>query len=887
MSQSESVEKAQRILRGQSANDPAEMLQLAKALMKEKSFTYARRILGRALSETSINESHKLKRQIHQKAAVCTYKDMDLPADTRLDRALDLLRATDDLATTTDQETLGIAGAVYKRKWEVDSQKQQLERSLFYYLRGYEQGAQKDQGYTGINAAFVLDLLAHQEAEDAKKAGFVSLVSDERRARARLIREEIIEKVEPLARQPGTEWLAGEWWFYSTIAEAYFGLGPHDEEEHEPGHEGFYRKAVEWLLEGKKKTSPPEWEYETAARQLAALARLQSPPGTTEVNLADSPPWRALKIFLGDSTAAVNSAFVGKIGLGLSGGGFRASLYHIGVLAKLAELDVLRRVEVLSCVSGGSIIGAHYYLEVRRLLQSKEDKDITREDYIEIVKCLEEDFLRGVQTNVRTRVAAEFVTNVKMMFSQKYSRTMRAGELYEREIFSRVQDGEGHKERWLSDLIIRPAGGPENFSPRNGNWQRTAKVPILILNAATLNTGHSWQFTAQWMGEPPAGIDSKIDGNDRYRRMYYWEAPEGHRKVRLGHAVAASACVPGLFEPIVLDGLFPERTVRLVDGGVCDNQGVGGLVEQDCNVILISDGSGQMGSQNEPSRGLLGVPLRSMDIVQARVRASQYQDLNARKRSSLLRGFMFVHLKGDLDVDPIDWVDCQDPFDASDDARPVSRRGPLTGYGIAKSVQQQLAAVRTDLDSFSDVEAYTLMTSAYRITEQAFRLKCVEGFPEPKSPLAWKFLEVEDAMRYPGKRYRHVQKLLGVSGSKAFKIWMLSTPLKILAAVLALAAAAFIVYAFIRWRHEPIVQTITLGAVGIAVLTYLLTQVITMVVGKNAMKVIKLRQTLIRIAVGMGTALLGWLAARLHLHVFDRMFLSRGSLKNFKKQEES
>ena len=39
------------------------------------------------------------------------------------------------------------------------------------------------------------------------------------------------------------------------------------------------------------------------------------------------------------------------------------------VLARLAELDVLRHVEVLSCVSGGSIIGGYYYLELRHLLE--------------------------------------------------------------------------------------------------------------------------------------------------------------------------------------------------------------------------------------------------------------------------------------------------------------------------------------------------------------------------------------------------------------------------------------------------------------------------------------------------------------------------------------
>ena len=53
-----------------------------------------------------------------------------------------------------------------------------------------------------------------------------------------------------------------------------------------------------------------------------------------------------------------------KLGLALSGGGFRASYFHIGVLAQMAEQGLLRHVEVISTVSGGSIIGALYYLHV-------------------------------------------------------------------------------------------------------------------------------------------------------------------------------------------------------------------------------------------------------------------------------------------------------------------------------------------------------------------------------------------------------------------------------------------------------------------------------------------------------------------------------------------
>lgn len=37
-----------------------------------------------------------------------------------------------------------------------------------------------------------------------------------------------------------------------------------------------------------------------------------------------------------------------KLGLALSGGGHRADFFHIGVLAKLAEHGLLRRVEVIS-----------------------------------------------------------------------------------------------------------------------------------------------------------------------------------------------------------------------------------------------------------------------------------------------------------------------------------------------------------------------------------------------------------------------------------------------------------------------------------------------------------------------------------------------------------
>src|SRR5262245_60266919 len=166
------------------------------------------------------------------------------------------------------------------------------------------------------------------------------------------------------------------------------------------------------------------------------------------------------------------------------------------------------------------------------------------------------------------------------------------------------------------------------------------------------------------MGEPPTPIDTDIDGNYRLRRMYYEDAPKRYRYIRLGHAVAASSCVPGLFEPLSLPGLYKDKMVRLVDGGVHDNQGVASLLEQGCAMLLVSDASGQMNAEDEPSSGPFNVLLRSDSISQSRVRQSQYRDLAARRRVGQLQGLMFVHLKKDLSVDPVDWLDCSEPFDS-------------------------------------------------------------------------------------------------------------------------------------------------------------------------------------------------------------------------------
>ncbi|HEV3446123.1 MAG TPA: patatin-like phospholipase family protein, partial [Gemmataceae bacterium] len=43
----------------------------------------------------------------------------------------------------------------------------------------------------------------------------------------------------------------------------------------------------------------------------------------------------------------------------LSGGGFRAALFHLGAVRRLNELGILSQVTTISSVSGGSILAAH------------------------------------------------------------------------------------------------------------------------------------------------------------------------------------------------------------------------------------------------------------------------------------------------------------------------------------------------------------------------------------------------------------------------------------------------------------------------------------------------------------------------------------------------
>jgi predicted acylesterase/phospholipase RssA len=710
--------------------ETAHRVQLARTLRDHDLFSYARRLLGRVRREEPDTES------LRQQHALCTYKDKELPAVRRLDLALAILREGGALGESKDAETLGLAGAIFKRKWEVDAKRGDLESALWCYERGFAQEGHRSRAYCGINAAFVSDQLAELSERSLGRAPDAGLF----RTKADEIRRRITESE-----------LGDDEWADATHGEAFFGLGDFD-------------AARRCLAEARRKTVEI-WRLETTAMQLGALARLR------HFERADAAG--VLEALLGSEGGAVQRAFNGKIGLALSGGGFRASLFHIGVLARLAECNVLRRVEVLSCVSGGSIVGAYYYLKLRRLLERKTDGEITDSDYVKLVGQVADEFLDSVRKDLRGRLVESVVGNFRML-SSRYSRTDRAADLLQELIYSKVPKAE-HDEPtkpWrMTDLHIRPKGWEGGFSLRYENWRRDAVVPMLVLNATSLNTGHNWQFTASWMGEPPVDVDEKVDATPNLRRVYYEDASPANREPRLAKAVAASACVPGIFPPITIEQLYPGIDVELVDGGAYDNQGVASLLEQDCTVIIVSDASGQIRDNEHPARSLLGVANRSNSVLMSRVRGAQYELLASRLRSGRLRRLVVVHLRKGLWSAPVDWIGCQEPYDPCDDGLPADIASAPSAYGIDPAVQRGLAQLRTDLDAFSNDEAYSLMAAGYAMAGRELEQSLPElavADPELAKTVEWSFKETLTAMRAPPPS-DELADALAIGGARMFR----------------------------------------------------------------------------------------------------------------------
>jgi len=365
-----------------------------------------------------------------------------------------------------------------------------------------------------------------------------------------------------------------------------------------------------------------------------------------------------------------------RIGLALSGGGFRAAIFHLGVIRRLEELGIMKDVDVISSVSGGSIIAAYYVCEMEKRLRQKEPRfwqdTATR---VEIFEAIARDFLKAVDHNLRTRALIFTPFFHPILFVKTLVlKAFRAG--------ARSELIQCEYDKWFYDgdtVDQLPSVTPERYK----GTTPVLHGPQIILNTTSLLTGERVSFSR----DPNSGMNEMKRSNKN--------------SLPLSRVVGASSGVPVLFPATSIYGDM------LVDGGVADNQGIEALLPaQDPpgkplqQILLVSDASGQLEAKHTISRGDPEVFLRVNDILQFQVRSKLIDRLVQWKTDQPThRFFAFTHL----------FLNLKD--------RGVDNRLPA-------EMIQGVARIRTDLDQFSYVERDALMYHGYTLIDAQIRKYC-------------------------------------------------------------------------------------------------------------------------------------------------------------------
>ena len=260
------------------------------------------------------------------------------------------------------------------------------------------------------------------------------------------------------------------------------------------------------------------------------------------------------------------------VGLCRSGGGFRATLFHLGALRRLNELGVISKLDTISSVSGGSITAAALATALAAGAPLDWDRGVVAP-------------LRAFTSRDR-RTAALFAR----LLPWNWFRSDTGVRVLEREYAAHLTP-------------LRLTALPER--------------PTFVLCATDMQFGVNWVFERDRAGDFQAGYVSPPTAD--------WP---------LALAVAASSCFPPIFNPrkLRLDpgrftgGRFPAgrrrdrlvRGMRLTDGGDYDNLGLE-PVWKTHQVVLVSDGGAPFDVSED--RGLLWRVERYSAIAQNQAHA--------------------------------------------------------------------------------------------------------------------------------------------------------------------------------------------------------------------------------------------------------------------------
>jgi NTE family protein len=268
------------------------------------------------------------------------------------------------------------------------------------------------------------------------------------------------------------------------------------------------------------------------------------------------------------------------MGLCLSGGGYRAMLFHTGSVWRLYEAGLLRKLARISSVSGGSITAG-----VLALAWAELSHDPAR---------LQDDLVPRVVAPLR-RLA---------------STTLDRGAIAVGALLPRVTAG-GR---------IRAAYAKRLFGDRT--LQDLPDAPRFVFNATNVQSGALWRFAKPYMRDYRVG---KVP------------AP----RTPLAAVVAASSAFPPFLSPCVLE-LDPSafepgtgkdlqqepytRRAVLTDGGVYDNLGLETVYKR-YRTVLVSDAGGKLAPEPKPRHGYLRHSYRVTSLVDDQVRSLRKRQL--------------------------------------------------------------------------------------------------------------------------------------------------------------------------------------------------------------------------------------------------------------------
>ena len=273
---------------------------------------------------------------------------------------------------------------------------------------------------------------------------------------------------------------------------------------------------------------------------------------------------------MSDQEVATARRRTAGIALCLSGGGYRAALFHLGTVRRLNELGILSRVATISSVSGGSILAAH----LAETIRPWPDPGAILPNWDERVA---QPFKRLTGRNIRT---APFLKRaLPWNWGGGRSAVDSLADAYWRHLTSLR----------LPELPERPA---------------------FIFCSTDMSYGVNWVFSKARVGDWQLG--------------YLRPGPDWP----VARAVAASSCFPPVFGPLRLrleprmlrGGRAPAGPRRdaavtrlgLTDGGVYDNMGLE-PVWRTHQVVLVSDGGATF--DFGPDAGLLWRLQRYTSIV--------------------------------------------------------------------------------------------------------------------------------------------------------------------------------------------------------------------------------------------------------------------------------